>query len=176
MAGRLPRNVEFMRTLRELSSLNQGGFAKACGKAPANMANYPSGALVPGKRVLASCLQHLYEWTARPVMELQPIPQNLNSLPTSPGVYILYDSAGNVLYIGKAKNFRTEVRQTLSRKIPVAIRFGPRLTKSKPKIRTLASCISLYAISSSRARHNIEALLLRVVPNQTHNSNIGWFD
>ncbi len=140
------------------------------------MANYLLGASVPGKRVLASCLQHLHEWTVRPLKELQPIPQNLNSLPTSPGVYILYDSAGSVLYVGKATNFRGEVRQTLGRKIPVAIRFAPSLTKSKPMIRTLATYISLYEISSSRARHNIEALLLRVVPNQTHNSNIGWFD
>jgi hypothetical protein len=83
---------------------------------------------------------------------------------------------GDVIYIGKAKNFRLEVRQTLGRKIPVSVRFGPDLTKSRPKIRTIATFLSLYEVPSSRARHNIEALLIRVIPNQTHNSNIGWFD
>ena len=176
MAGRLPKNVEFMRTLRDLHGQSQGAFANACGKAAANMANYLSGALVPGKEVLASSLQHLYEWHVTPIMEVKPIPDNLNSLPTSAGIYVFYDSAGNVLYIGKAKNFRLEVRQTLGRKIPVPIRFGPQLTKSKPKISTLAKLLSLYEVPSPRTRHNVEALLLRIIPNQTHNSNIGWFD
>jgi len=176
MLGRAPKNVEFLRTLREITGLKPGQFAKACGKAPANMANYLSGALVPGKRVLASSLAHLHEWNVNPIMELEPIPGNLNVLPTTPGIYVFYDSAGNVLYIGKATNFRLEVRQTLGRKIPVAARFGPDLTKSRPKIRTIATFLSLYEVPSPRARHNIEALLIRVIPNQTHNSNIGWFD
>jgi excinuclease ABC subunit C len=35
----------------------------------------------------------------------------LARLPTSPGVYVMKDAAGKVIYVGKAKNLRTRVRQ-----------------------------------------------------------------
>ena len=48
---------------------------------------------------------------------------------------MLYDSAGNVLYIGQAKSFRAEVWQTLKeREIPVGMRFGPRMMRVRPTI------------------------------------------
>src|SRR4030042_363377 len=34
----------------------------------------------------------------------------IQSLPTGPGVYLMKDQAGKVLYIGKAKNLRNRVR------------------------------------------------------------------
>lgn len=37
--------------------------------------------------------------------------QKLKEIPTSPGVYLHKDSAGRILYIGKAKNLRSRVRQ-----------------------------------------------------------------
>ena len=70
---------------------------------------------------------------------------------------------------------RAEVRQALGRKIPVGIRVGPRLQVKKPKMRDLAHRLSLYEVASPRVRHNVEALLLRVFANQTHNSNKGNF-
>ncbi|NWF56360.1 MAG: excinuclease ABC subunit UvrC [Syntrophaceae bacterium] len=36
--------------------------------------------------------------------------EQIQSLPTSPGVYLMKDQAGKVLYIGKAKNLRSRVR------------------------------------------------------------------
>jgi len=36
--------------------------------------------------------------------------EKLNSLPTNPGIYQFYDSAGKILYIGKAKNLRSRVK------------------------------------------------------------------
>ena len=108
--------------------------------------------------------------------EVVPIPSRQGDLPTSGGVYILYDSAANVLYIGQAKSFRAEVWQTLNnRNIPVGMRFGPRMTKSNPIVKKLAHYMSLYEIDNAQLRHNIEALLIRVFINQTHNSNIGKF-
>ena len=168
--------VEVMNLLKDFSGLADGRFAQACGKTHANMSGYLSGALVPGKRVIKSAVEHLYEWNVRPLMEIEPVPANLNTLPTEAGIYVFYDSGGNVVYIGKATNFRAEVRQTLGRKIPVAIRIGPTLEKERPKMKDLVEMMSLYRISSSRLRHNLESLLLRIFANQTHNSNIGKFN
>lgn len=158
--------------LRKLMDLSQAQFAKACGKKQPNMSAYLSGRIQPGKKVLASCVRQLFEWAVHPLKEIELIP-SLNDLPKTAGLYILYDSAGGILYIGKAKNFRDEVRQTLGRRLPEPLRFGPRLSKRRPYLREVAKRLSLYEISSPRLRHNVEMMFLRVVANQTHNSNIG---
>ncbi len=125
--------------------------------------------------VLSSTISNLFGQEIQSLKEVEPIPKNRNELPKSGGVYIFYDSAANVLYIGKATSFRAEVWQTLGRNIPVGMRFGPDMTRSEPVIRKLASYMSLYRIDSADLRHNIEALLIRVFINQTHNSNIAKF-
>jgi hypothetical protein len=173
--GRAHRNVEFLKTLQNLTGHTAAAFARLCGKRPTNMTNYLNGKLVPGDKVLWSSLEHLFEWDVDPFLEIRPIPEPLSKLPTDPGLYILYDSAGNVLYIGKATNLRAEVRQTLRRQIPEPVRFGPKMKKTKPRLSSLATHISCYGVPSERVRHNLEVLLLRVTPNQTHNSNIGKF-
>ena len=171
--GRQSSHVEFLNILWKMSAKTKGEFAKACGKTPGNMGNYLSGKLQPGMRVLQSALRHQREWDVSTIQEIQEIPKNLNSLPATPGIYVIYDSGGNVLYIGKATSMRAEVRQTLGRAIPVPIRFGPTLKKAHLKIRQLAKYLSLYRVPSSRMRHNLEVLLLRIFANQTHNTNIG---
>ena len=125
--------------------------------------------------MLDSAISNLFGQKIRPLREVEPVPERRNDLPTSGGVYILYDSAGNVLYIGKASSFRAEVWLTLGRSIPVGMRFGPNMRKVRPSIEDLATYMSLYEIDNARLRHNIEALLIRVFINQTHNSNIGKF-
>ena len=126
--------------------------------------------------VLNFAISNLFGREVQPLREVEPVPERQNELPRSGGVYILYDSAGNVLYIGQAKSFRAEVWQTLrQRKIPVGMRFGPHMRKVRPTIWDLATYMSLYEIENSRLRHNIEALLIRVFINQTHNSRIGRF-
>jgi hypothetical protein len=172
--SRPAKNVEFLALLKELSGHGTvASFARACGKKTPNMSNCLSGAITPQKKFLRSCVTHLYEWPVAIVMEVDKIPSSLNSLPTAAGIYVIYDSGGQVLYIGKATSIRAEVRQTLGRNIPVGIRLGPSLKKKKHKIGNLATHLSLYQIDSPRLRHNIESLMLRVFANQTHNSNIG---
>ena len=95
------------------------------------------------------------------------MPDSLSSLPKSAIVYILYDSAPNVIYVGRAKNFAAEVRQTLKRKISTN-NFGP-------DFETIAEYISLYEIENTTLRHDIEVLLIRLLINQTYNRNIGHF-
>jgi len=40
----------------------------------------------------------------------EAISGQLTTLPQRPGVYIYKDSAGDILYVGKAKNLRSRVR------------------------------------------------------------------
>lgn len=175
--GRKHTNVDFLNTLKDVCGYDGvADFAKACGKKTTNMSRYLKGTLHPGKSVLRTSVTHLGEWAVAPKMELEKLPENLNALPTEPGIYVLFDSGGQVLYLGKAANLRTEVRQTLNRSVSISIRFSPHLKKKHhPKLRTLTSHISVYVVSSSRLRHNLEALLLRIVANQTHNQNFGNF-
>ena len=126
-------------------------------------------------KVWNDVLINLFEQEIQSLQEVEPIPENQRELPESGGAYILYDSAANVLYIGKATSFKAEVWQTLDRNIPVEMRFGPDMRRFNPTIRDLASYMSLYQIDNERFRHNIEALLIRVFINQTHNRNIGKF-
>ncbi|MCM1042721.1 MAG: excinuclease ABC subunit UvrC [Corallococcus sp.] len=44
-------------------------------------------------------------------MENVDIKTKLRNLPDEPGVYIMYDADGNILYVGKAKNLKNRVRQ-----------------------------------------------------------------
>lgn len=125
--------------------------------------------------VLSSAISNLFGREIQPLEEVVSIPEERGELPPPGGVYILYDSAANVLYIGQATSFRSEVWQTLRRHIPVEMRFGPRMRTSRPTFRELARYMSLYRIDNERLRHNIEALFIRVFINQTHNSNIGKF-
>ena len=37
--------------------------------------------------------------------------EKLNLFPTDPGVYLMKDRSGKILYVGKAKNLRVRVRQ-----------------------------------------------------------------
>lgn len=125
--------------------------------------------------LLDTAMSRVFDHGIRILCEVAGIPANLKALPITGGVYVLYDSAGNVLYVGKAKNFRREVAQTLNREVPVGMRFGPDMRKVNPALRDLAHYLSLYEIGNPNLRHNIEALLIRVFINQTHNSNIGKF-
>ena len=153
-------------------------FAQKCGKMESNMSDYLNGKKVPGDRVRRSCLKNIarseFGWPIEAEREIQQLGDGL-AMPSCGGIYILYDSGGNVLYIGKATNLRNEVRVALGNPVPVGLRFGADLSKKKPKLRDLAGYVSLYLISDAFLRHNVEALLLRVFANQTHNSNVGKF-
>ena len=177
---RQAKSVEFLNKLKDVLGIESNReFAAACGQYESNMSTYLGGTRVPGRKVLRDCVKNsarsIFGWEIHPLLEVELVPTRQRHFPNSGGVYVLYDSAGNVLYIGKAKSFRAEVWQTLGRSIPVGMRFGPNMKKSKPTISDLATYISLYEIDDARLRHNIEALLIRVLINQTHNSNIANF-
>ena len=125
------------------------------------------------RRARNDVVSNLLQQELEPLHEVEPIPPRPQDLPDSGGVYILYDSAANVLYIGKATSFRTEVWQTLRRRIPVGMRFGPSMRETKPVFADLAYRMSLYRIDNDRLRHVIEGFLIGIFVNQTHNRRIG---
>jgi hypothetical protein len=171
----MPRGVEFIRHLSTILDEKGGRLAKRIGKSAANTSNYLSGTVTPGKRVLRSALRHAFEWDVMPVAEVAAV-DHAKSLPTTPGIYCLYDSSGSVIYVGQATNLKQEVGQALQRKMNFPVRHGPTLSKkAHPKYKVVATHLSAYEVPSPRMRHNLEALLLRTFPNQSHNNKMGNF-
>ncbi len=175
--GRKGKYREFLHTLKEVTGLSTANLAKACGKKVTNLSQYLSGAKQPGKRAIASALRHMSEWNVVAHAEVLPCPPSpWTSVPSAPGVYALYDSSRSVIYVGQASNLRAELQQTLGRKTNFPVRSGPTLSKkTHPTYRKLAAYFSVYEVPSARLRHNLEALLLRVFPNQAHNNKLGKF-
>src|SRR3954468_20702743 len=62
----------------------------------------------PWGRVGQGCHVECAAWC--PLVPIMPTP-DLDQLPTNPGVYVFKDSAGTVLYVGKAANLRARVKQ-----------------------------------------------------------------
>ena len=189
--------MNFLNKLKQILRVKDvAEFSELCGKnaSKSKMRGYLDGSRKPDAGILEDCLLNatvsrvfhnpsrnkrigrkaerlrdtafeqairLSEW------EIRSLPDSLSSLPKSAGVYILYDSAPNVIYVGQAMNFAAEVRQTLKRKISTN-GFGP-------DFGMIAKYISLYEIENKTLRHNIEVLLIRALINQTYNKNIGHF-
>ena len=175
--GRLNIQIEFFRLLAKILECEQSypQFANRIGKKTPNVHTYYNGGSVPGLRFLRSAMRHAFEWEVTPVLEVQPISET-KQLTTEPGVYCLYDSSGSVIYVGQATNLKQEVGQALQRKMNFPVRSGPKLSKkTHPKYKTVTTHLSAYAVASPRMRHNLEALLLRTFPNQSHNNKMGNF-
>jgi len=174
--GRRSKYREFLHTLSDVVDLQGNRFAKAIGKGQSNVSQYLSGAKDVGRRTLRGAVYHLGEWEVRPVLEVRPVPHPLSSIPQTPGVYSFYDSSASVIYVGQATQLRSEIHSALNRITNFPIRYGPHLShKQRPRYKTVTKYISVYEVPSPRLRHNLEALLLRVFPNQSHNNKLGTF-
>jgi hypothetical protein len=174
---RKDREVEFIQLLSEILDLKGTAFAKKIGKHQPNVSGYLAGNNIPRKKVLHSALRHAFEWEVAPLVEVQSVEEHANQLPQTPGVYCFYDSSGSVIYVGQATKLKTEVGLALQRLMNFPVRLGsPQLSKKEHrKYKTIARYLSAYSVPSPRMRHNLEALLLRVFPNQSHNNKIGNF-
>lgn len=124
-----------------------------------------------------TAMRHAFEWEVTPVVELKAVSDHASRLPQLPGIYALYDSSGSAIYVGQATNLKQEVGQTLQRLMTFPVRLGnPNLSKKeRRKYKEVATYLSAYAVPSPRMRHNLEALLLRSFPNQSHNNKMGNF-
>ncbi len=147
--GRKSKYREFLTTLSEVTGLTGAAFAHATGKKPQNMSQYLSGTKTPGKNTAIAAVRHLREtWAVSPVLELDPVPKPLTTLPTAGGIYALYGSSGETLYVGQATNLRAEISQTLNRKVNFPLRRGPNLSKkARPKFRDVTARLSTYEVN-----------------------------
>ncbi len=141
------------------------------------MSSYLNGSKKVSRGTARSAVAHLRDsWPIEKVLEVEPIPKPLTGLTTRPGVYALYGSSGDVLYVGQASNLRSEVSQTLNRKVNFALQRGPSISKkAHPKFKDIALRMSAYVVEPPRLRHNLEALLLRIYLNEAHNNKMGSF-
>ena len=128
-----------------------------------------------GPRALLRACENYYGWPVWPLQEITEFNGDFATVPTTAGIYVFYDSSGNVIYLGKAKNLRSEVRQTYKRRSTFHTRSGPNMKKVHCTFGSMTKCLSLYRIDNARIRKNFEAFLLRVFPNQSHNHNLGKF-
>ena len=95
-------------------------------------------------------------------MDLPNLEDQISTLPTGPGVYLMKDQAGKVLYIGKAKNLRNRVRTYLGKSgdARLSLRF------LMPKVRQVetiltdtekeALILENTLIKKHKPRHNID--------------------
>jgi hypothetical protein len=121
-------------------------------------------------------MRHAFEWEVEAIVEVEAIAEHKGQVPAAPGIYALYDSSASVLYLGQASNLKVELNQTLNRVCNFPVRQGPALAKkARPRYKDIATHLSAYHVQSPRLRHNLEALLLRLFPNQGHNNKIGNF-
>lgn len=173
--GRKSAHRELLSTLKEVMGLSVGELAAMTGKAESNISAYLTGNKEPGVAVIRSALRHLAEWSVAEDQIMLPVARR-SELGQHPGIYFMYDSAGNCLYLGQATNLRTEVAARLStKKLRHGIWRDPTLKLIQYKLHDVTTFVSAYRVDSPRLRHNLEALFLRTVINQTQNAKLGVF-
>lgn len=173
--GRKPKYQEFLQTLQEITGITVRELATLLGKQPQNLSAYLKGTKSIDKRALRSALGHYAEWQVVEDQTMLPVDDRIY-LTTGPGIYFIYDSAGDCIYIGQGSNLNNEVSQALRvKKLDRSIRRDPSLTKQRYRLIDIAAFVTTYSVESPRVRHNLEALFLRTMINQTHNSKIGNF-
>jgi len=84
------------------------------------------------------------------VCDLDPLKEKVRALPDRPGVYLMKDRLGTILYVGKAKSLKKRVSSYFQR--------GRARTIEQPKIRSLIPLIHDFDIIEVRSEP--EALLL----------------
>lgn len=97
--------------------LNQSQFATKCKQKQSNMSLYLQGSSL-GNRLMPKVAKNLFALQINPVIEMGDVPTSMakwNEIPEKSGICVFYDSGGNVAYIGKSKQLRTEVQNALSR-------------------------------------------------------------
>lgn len=90
------------------------------------------------------------------------------------GIYVFYDSAGRVTYLGKTeKCFWNEIRQRLKGKVNRPYYNPNKATDVEQG--EVARKILVYKVRVPAAIHNLEVLMLRAFPNDLANTNVGNF-
>jgi len=108
------------------------------------------------------------------------IAEQINQLPTSPGVYLLKDAEGNILYVGKAANLRHRLRSYfgIGQKLP------PKLQRMLARVSDLdflvtsseqeALILELNLIKRHRPRYNVRLKDDKTFPYLKIDPNEDW--
>lgn len=178
MPGRPSHAAELTKTLIEWAG-GEDAFRKATKIRAADQRHYVKGT----KRITLKRLRRAVEEVFGtppgfvPLAERQPLPKAAlpHALRGRAGLYAFFSSSGSLVYFGKASNLLVEVNQTLRRKTPSILFKGT--TKTRHAFREVVAFYSAYAITRGDAafRHDVEALVLRGVLNDTFNMRVGYF-
>ena len=108
------------------------------------------------------------------------IAEQLNQLPTNPGVYLLKDGEGNILYVGKAANLRHRVRSYFG----TAQNLSPKLQRMVNRVNDLdffitnteqeALILELNLIKQHRPHYNVRLKDDKTFPYLKINPNEDW--
>ncbi len=170
--------IEYLKRLVEWSG-GDAEFCKAANVWQSNLSAYREG-------VKSLSWKWLHRKTAMvlglppafiPICEGKPVigkTLSVSDLEDCSGLYALFDSTMEVIYVGKAAKLRTEVNQTLKR--PIA-EMRPWDGKKEVRFLDVTCFLSAYRIERGDAhfRHDVEALILRLFINNTYNKNKGRF-
>ena len=80
-------------------------------------------------------------------MDLEQLKEKAHALPLEPGVYLMHDKTGKIIYVGKAKKLKNRVSQ-----------YFQDSASHSPKTRKMVSCIDDFEVIA--ARTEFEALVL----------------
>jgi hypothetical protein len=172
--GRRRASVEYLDRLVEFAG-GRRQFCRLTGIRQPNLTAYLNASkAISWKRLRSATSQVFGEPPAFvPIVE----GHNLNyssslatALPRDAGLYALFDSAMRLIYYGKAANLRVEVQQTLRRRVGEV---RPWTGKRNLIFREISTYLSAYTIARGDAvfRHDVEALGLRLLVNNTFNRN-----
>jgi predicted XRE-type DNA-binding protein len=167
----------------------QAEIAKQLKVSQPSVSNWINGQSIPRKEVLEKIITIQVAHLAEPIVEFyRVIPRRSGKswkvnekedeiksiLKDEIGIYIFYDSAGRVTYLGKTeKSLFGEIKQRLNAKVNRPF-YNPK------KVVTIyqgevTRYISVYKVSVKEAIHNLEVLMLRAFPNDLANTNVGNF-
>ncbi len=198
-SGQKTTTAELLAAVRDIYGVrSQADIASTFKVSQPTVGNWQAGRTYPHKSKIQNLLQHRARLRVNNFTEMYPIEpcrrgagwlidgdtqvraQWRDEMEGMKGIYVFYDSGGSVTYVGKTNTCMfTEVEQRLKAKLPSS-RYHYYLEKGGGQGKHLvqgevARMISVYEVLDPDAIHNLEALLLRVFPNDHLNKNLGKF-
>ena len=179
--------------VKSVLSLNDDAeLAVILGVSAPRISQYRTGKGIPVKTVLNRLVKSLFR--IKPIMELEDIPINKEGkrdvrylrnslkekLKTANGIYVFYNSLGEVIYIGKTKRTENdhlfgEIKNVWERprdyQQRIRVKKGNSFKYVPYKLKDVSHYVSAYDVSDEHISI-VEALLTRILPNNLTNKRI----
>jgi len=191
--------VRLLDSLKKVLPVNTDKeLAEWIGVKGASISQWQSGTASPQRNALQRITKCLLSAWVEPLVETEPVhpakskkgwrvdgdkqrrSRLCQRLKDHRGVYLFYDSLGQVTYIGQAKkNLFFELEQQLKQKprhkVYVGAEGATKLQAKQLQQGDIARFLSAYETPTSDAAHNAEALLIRAIYNSHQNRNQAKF-